>query len=80
MGSTPLAASLSWIGAPVLASTHRSGHSQGGDFARWDRRGDLRTLALYGRGWFALLARRHWEKVTAEQLAESLAQMSRERP
>jgi hypothetical protein len=33
----------------------------------------LRTLALYGHEWFALLARRRWEKITAEQLAEVFA-------
>jgi hypothetical protein len=42
--------------SPVPAATHSSGHSRGGDFARWGRRGGLRTLALYGRGWFVLLA------------------------
>jgi hypothetical protein len=40
-------------------------------FARWGRRGGLRTLTLYGCGWFALLAGRRWEKIAAEQLAES---------
>ena len=33
----------------------------------------MRTLALYGPGWFALLARRRWEKITAEELAEVFA-------
>ena len=32
-----------------------------------------RTLALYSRGWFVLLAGRRWEKITAEQLAEAFA-------
>jgi hypothetical protein len=35
----------------------------------------LRTLVLYGRGWFVLLARRRWEKITAERLAEALCFM-----
>jgi hypothetical protein len=65
--------------SPVPAVAHRSGHSRGGDFARWGRRGGLRTLALYGRGWFVLLASRRWEKVTAEQLAESFATLCRGR-
>ena len=56
--------------SPVPATEHRAGHSRAGDFARWGRRGGLRTLALYGPGWFALLARRRWEKISAEQLAE----------
>ena len=56
--------------SPVLVTAHRTNHSEAGDFARWGRRGGLRTLALYGRGWFVLLARRRWKKITAEQLAE----------
>jgi hypothetical protein len=59
--------------SPVLASAHRSGHSRDGDFARWGRRGGLRTLTLYGRGWFVLLASRRWKKITSDQLAESFA-------
>lgn len=39
----------------------------------------MRTLALYGRGWFVLLAGRRWEKITAEQLAESFALLCRGR-
>jgi hypothetical protein len=65
--------------SPVPAAAHRSGHSRGDDFARWGRRGGLRTLALYGRGWFVLLASRRWEKITAEQLAESLTLLRRGR-
>jgi hypothetical protein len=52
-------------------TAHRSNHSEAGDFTRWGRCGGLRTLALYGRGWFALLARRRWEKITAKQLSEA---------
>lgn len=59
--------------APVPAVEHRAGHSQSGDFVRWGRRGGLATLALYGRGWFVLLARRRWEKITAAQLEEEFA-------
>lgn len=62
--------------APVPAVDHRAGHSQAGDFVRWGRRGGLTTLALYGRGWFVLLARRRWEKITAAQLEEAFAAMS----
>ena len=39
----------------------------------------MRTLALYGPGWFALLARRRWKKITAEQLAEVFALLSKGR-
>ena len=62
--------------APIPASEHRAGHSQSGDFVRWGRRGGLATLALYGRGWFVLLARRRWKKITAAQLEEAFAAMS----
>ncbi len=63
----------------VPAATHRAEHSDAGDFTRWGRRGGLRTLALYGRGWFALLAGRRWEKISAEQLAESFAHLCKGR-
>lgn len=62
--------------APTPAAEHRTGHSQAGDFVRWGRRGGLSTLALYGRGWFVLLARRRWEKITAAQLKEAFAAMT----
>jgi hypothetical protein len=65
--------------SPVPTVALSSGYSRGGDFARWGRRGGLRTLALYGRGWFVLLAGRRWEKITAEQLADSFAHLCRGR-
>ena len=40
----------------------------------------MRALALYGAGWFALLARRRWKKITAEQLAEVFAVLCKRRP
>ena len=61
---------------PVPAAEHRAGHLQAGDFARWGKRGGLATLALYGRGWFVLLAKRRWEKITAAQLEEAFAAIS----
>ena len=64
----------------VPDTEHWAGHSRAGDFARWGRRGGLRTLALYGRGWFAFLACRRWEKITAEQLAEVFALVRKGRP
>ena len=65
--------------SPVPRAAHRAHHSRGGDFAHWGRRGGLRTLGLYGRGWFVLLAGRRWGKITAEQLAESFALLCRGR-
>ena len=50
------------------ATEHRRLHQDAGDFARWGRRGGLRTLALYGRPYFALLARLRWGRVEAEAL------------
>ena len=50
------------------AGEHRNGHSEQGDFARWGRRGCLRTLELYGRAWFALLALRRWGRISPADL------------
>ena len=52
---------------------HRSAHSRAGDFVRWGRRGGLRTLERYGRGWFALLGRRRHGRITAEELRAGIA-------
>lgn len=57
---------------------HRDRHA--GDFARWGRRGGLATLRRYGTAWFSLLARRRWESITAEALAEAFAAMNGGRP
>jgi len=57
----------------VAGAAHRAAHSKADDFARWGRRGGSRTLALYGSGWFALLAKRRWEKISTEHLAEVFA-------
>lgn len=48
------------------AEDHRRLHRDAGDFARWGRRGGLRTLALYGRPYFSLLARFRWGHVEVE--------------
>ena len=61
----------STLGVPRVE--HRTGHAE--DFARWGRRGGLATLRLYGPGWFGMLARRRWQKITAEALAEAFATM-----
>ena len=47
---------------------HRRLHQDAGDFVRWGRRGGLRTLALYGRPYFSLLARLRWGRVEVEAL------------
>ena len=66
--------------SPVPTTEHREHHSLAGDFASWGRRGGLRTLTLYGQGWFALLALRRWEKITAEQLTEVSTLLRKGRP
>jgi hypothetical protein len=50
------------------ATEHRRLHQEAGDFARWGRRGGLKTLALYGRPYFMLLARLRWGRVEVEAL------------
>jgi hypothetical protein len=52
---------------------HRAAHSEAGDFARWGRLGGLKTFGLYGPGWFVLLARRRWQKISAVQLEAAFA-------
>jgi hypothetical protein len=66
--------------SPVPVTDHQATHSRAGDFACWGRRGGLRTLTLYGPAWFAMLARRRWKKITAEQLAEGFALVCKGRP
>ena len=52
---------------------YRAAHAEAGDFARWGRLGGLKAQGLYGPGWFVLLARRRWEKISAAQLKEAFA-------
>jgi hypothetical protein len=57
---------------------HREIHA--GDFARWGRRGGLATIRRYGTAWFSLLARRRWEKISGDALAEAFAAINGRRP
>jgi hypothetical protein len=57
--------------AEIPREEHRAVHA--GDFARWGRRGGLATARRYGTAWMALLARRRWEKIGEEALAEAFA-------
>lgn len=66
-----LAAMVEGSTVEIHAEEHRGTHAE--DFRRWGRRGGLATLRLYGPAWFVLLARRRWEKVGAEALAEHMA-------
>ena len=57
--------------AEIPRDEHREVHA--GDFARWGRRGGLATARRYGTAWMALLARRRWDRITADALAEAFA-------
>jgi hypothetical protein len=63
----------------ISEEEHKASHIAAGDFARWGRRGGVRTLALYGRGWYMLLGNRCWKQITAEQPAESFELLRRGR-
>jgi hypothetical protein len=41
----------------IPTTEHRRLHQEASDFVRWGSRGGRRTLALYGRPYFSLLAR-----------------------
>ena len=45
---------------------HRLVHGE--DWRRWGARGGRETLRRYGAGWFSLLARRRWGRLTVEEL------------
>jgi hypothetical protein len=57
----------------ITTTEHRRLHQEASDFVRWGRRGDRRTLALYGRPYFSLLARFRWDRVEVEALIEHRA-------
>ena len=73
-----LAALVEGSTAELDREEHRDGHA--GDFVRWGRRGGLATVRRYGTAWFSLLARRRWEKISAEALAEVFAAINGGRP
>src|SRR5215216_1898619 len=54
----------------IPTTEHRSLHQEASDFVRQGRRGGRRTLALYGRPYFSLLARFRWGRVEVETLIE----------
>ena len=47
----------------IPTTEHRTLHQDASDFVRWGRRGGQRTLALYGRLYFSLLARFRWGRI-----------------
>ena len=64
-----LAAIIDGSAAEISRQEHRGLHA--GDFARWGRLGGLATARRYGTAWMALLARRRWERISTEALAEA---------
>jgi hypothetical protein len=76
-----LAAMIDGSMVEVSREVHREEHREvhAGDFARWGRRGGLATARRYGTAWMSLLARRRWERITAEALTEAFAAMGRGR-
>jgi hypothetical protein len=40
----------------------------------------LATVRRYGTAWFSLLAKRRWEKISGDTLAEAFAAMNGGRP
>ena len=73
-----LAALVEGSGVELDRYEHREIHA--GDFARWGRLGGLATLRRYGTAWFSLLARRRWEKISGDALAEAFAAINGGRP
>ena len=61
----------------IPAAKHRRLHQEASDFVRWGRRGGRRTLSLYGRPYFSLLARFRWGRVQLEALIEHRAGSSK---
>ena len=61
----------------IPTTEHRRLHQEASDFVRWGRRGGLRTLALYGRPYFSLLARFRWGRIEVEALIEHRAGSSK---
>ena len=61
----------------IPTTEHRTLHQEASDFVRWGRRGGRRTLALYDRSYFSLLARFRWGRVQLETLIEYCAGSSK---
>ena len=57
----------------IPVSEHRRLHREEGDFVRWSGGGSRKTLALYGRPYFSLLARFRCGRIEVEALIEHRA-------
>ena len=58
----------------IPTTEHRRLHQEASDFVRWGRRGSLRTLALYGRPYYSLLAHFRWGHIGVEVLTRHRAE------
>ena len=76
LGREELAAMVEVSTVEVSREEHRAMHA--GQWAEWGRLGGLATAGRYGTAWFSLLARRRWERVTAEALTEVFGALSGE--
>jgi hypothetical protein len=61
----------------IPTTEHRRLHQEASDFVRWGRRGGRRTLSLYARPYFSLLARLRWGRIEVEALIEHRARSLR---
>src|SRR5215208_8228168 len=61
----------------IPTTEHRTLHQEASDLVWWGRRGGRRTLALYGRPCFSLLARSRWGRVQLETLTRHRAGSSK---
>jgi hypothetical protein len=57
----------------IPTTEHLRLHQEASDFVRSGRRGSRRTLALYGRSYFSLLARFRWGRIEVEAVIEHRA-------
>jgi hypothetical protein len=57
----------------IPTTEHRTLHQEANDFVRWGRRGGRRTLSLYGRPYFSLLARLRWGRVELKAITRHRA-------
>ena len=77
MSREELAALIEGSTVEIPREEHRGAHAS--DFAQWGKRGGLMTARRYGTAWFGLLARRRWERITAEELSTVFAAITRGR-
>jgi hypothetical protein len=57
----------------IPTTEHRTLHQEASDFVWWGRRGGCRTLALFGRPYFSLLASLRWGRAPLQALTRHRA-------